>query len=287
MKRLFTLILAILLSSIAAQAQLTANAGADIAWCEYDTSGTLADTPSLGAPLTAGGGLAPYAYSWKIQNGNESTYLDNSAAEHPKFKAKPAQDFIYVFLKVTDAAGNRAYDTVLVRIQKVIWQLGTTATYKSPADTVSVNEWQGFSNFKPYHAFAWYPSLYLIDSAVEYPKTYSPVSQDYRVIYTDRMGCRFKAGVTHIVVAPAGIPGINNRSAPIVAVWNNESITITLPSVAPATFTLVDHNGRSLLAQKLGTLKSSIALPSGLPAGIYYYQILDSRQKFAGNIVVY
>ncbi|MDQ3111231.1 MAG: gliding motility-associated C-terminal domain-containing protein [Bacteroidota bacterium] len=180
----FFLLLAGLLISAAAFAQLQANAGADATICP----GT---SRILGGAPTASGGTAPYTYQW-----SPSTGLSNTTTASPT--ANPGVPTWYTVI-VTDATGASDTDMVGVDLYSIYAFNGGNDTAICIGSTATLGDED--NSFSGGVTYFWSPNTALSSQTAPRPVTSTTITTTYSVTIT-HPNCPSKSYSVTVTVNP-------------------------------------------------------------------------------------
>ena len=208
----------LLLLYLPAIAQLKADAGEDLIVCTPDDGEYV-----MGGSPTASGGVEPYTYTWSgslldpdIPSNywiNASDILNDTTISNPtvKFENIPLEWFT-LFLKVEDAMGETAYDSVKI-VDGSIWiqtiYIGPDTIFRGDSVQLIGNPYFN-NNFVPL-TFLISPSYGLSDSTDVYGWAKPEYSITYYIQATNSLGCSSeKAKYWHIEVIDTTINSVQN-----------------------------------------------------------------------------
>jgi hypothetical protein len=238
------------------------------------------DTPRFGGLNIATGGVAPYTISWYLRFGPYiSQDLDSIHGAHPKITRILYTDSAYAVLTVLDAMGAVAKDSAKIFFPRRFCLLGTTADYKLATDTFTLSQWQCDDQFPPFHDIVWQPGNTLVDSTVLHARSFTQVSQIYHLTYTDRVGCRFSAGIDPVVVLPTEVSSLSaHKQTATVFVNGSGQISVQLQNCGNSFFRLYDLLGREVITANVNDGNNLIGnLPELMPS-IYLYRIVTNNE---------
>jgi hypothetical protein len=185
-------------------AQLTVDAGPMQVACK-NWSGV--SKLSLGGSPAISSGTPPYICSWSATyeltigsttfSYTASDFLLDTSVPNPTLVQFPIEDELYFFVTVTDADGNSATDSVLIKPSLFVSHLGQYYYNVAIGDSIFYNAGPNIAGgIEPYQEVIWRPNEGLVDSTVLNGFWIKPESsQNYYVTITDSAGCEISGGI--------------------------------------------------------------------------------------------
>ena len=283
----FAFLTTLFLAGTAANAQLKADAGRDTVWCLTLNSNTPPPGPIIGGAPAGSGGAVPYAYRWSVLEPGyvANTILDNDTIANPQFikttYLRQGVDSLHFILRVTDVTSIApAYDTVVVFFSSWMCTLGECITQKKTIDTFRLSA-SCYGRLQPI-TYQWSPGIYLSDSTAANPQSWTPVTQTYTSIITDRKGCRLAGGSCKVFVDPASVIDATIGTDEVMISPNPmtaESLLKSGTSWQGGTLSLFTAAGK--LTGMLPVTGTSTSLRPIIPSvsGLYFYRITSLEGK--------
>ena len=198
MKKLFTLLAAVLLTLQMSAQCITGMSNDTVLICQYDL------LELVGSPVLTGG-VAPFTYSWSITPFTLSSatiyasdFLNDTTLLHPTLNSNNTygNDSINLYLTITDINGLTCTDTILYEMNQLSnWvyfiHTGPTGDQIQLGDSIQIYPifLATDSAVQPL-TYAWSPSTNLSDSTSCCPWSSATTYTRYDVISTDANGCQ-------------------------------------------------------------------------------------------------
>ena len=270
--------------SLCSLAQLQVNCGPDSYAC---VSLWGIDTTAIGHTEMVSGGKEPYSYSWEANYSVGSSYfgasyfLNDSTLDQPLL-VNAYHEPIHFKLTVTDANGNQASDSLVIRFSQFGY-LGVEHT-----DTIS----QGDS-LTLYHAigngigrlrFFWSPDYHLSNTKIEYPKAAPMVDTVYSVYAVDSVGCVSNETIhTVFVEKSSGIQDYHQKLQ--VSIFPNPINDATLLKISDNPYKslelrIVSADGKEISRKEFSG--NSMRIGADIKqSGAYFYLIYHQQELLA------
>jgi hypothetical protein len=259
--------------------QLKADAGRDTAWCSPNWNNEY--SPQLGGFLPASSGTPPYSYYWQTFGipASSSFLLDTITVAHPKL-IYCSIDSAFIRLRVSDALGATAFDTVKVYYSHLRCPFADYPIYKKPADTVQLKEgYTCWGTFGPITFSHWDTSAFLADSTDLNSKCWCPINYfHYSATYINRIGCSVN-GWVDIYIQPSAVGEQCLQSDDLAIVPNPATSQSQLKCSAAwlgSEVVFTGYDGREVARFIIGSVRAPlpIALQTQAP-GIYQYKVVS------------